>query len=74
MLRELERLGHLERHPDPTDGRAHIIRLTPRGKALDAAVWRAGRDVEGARKSQFDNQTWATFAHVLDALIRASEE
>src|SRR3972149_1107869 len=31
---ELERLGYLVREPDPTDGRAKILRLTERG--LDA--------------------------------------
>src|SRR5919199_2989010 len=28
---ELEQLGYVERVPDPSDGRAKIIRLTPRG-------------------------------------------
>ena len=32
---ELERKGYLERVPDPEDGRAKIIKLTPRG--VDAA-------------------------------------
>jgi len=30
---ELERLGYVERVPDPHDGRAKIIRLTDRGRA-----------------------------------------
>jgi DNA-binding MarR family transcriptional regulator len=29
---DLERLGYVERVPDPTDGRAKIIRLTERGR------------------------------------------
>jgi DNA-binding MarR family transcriptional regulator len=33
---ELERKGYLERVPDPEDGRAKIIKLTPRG--ADAAL------------------------------------
>jgi DNA-binding MarR family transcriptional regulator len=33
---ELERKGYLERVPDPEDGRAKIIKLTPRG--IDAAL------------------------------------
>jgi DNA-binding MarR family transcriptional regulator len=33
---ELEKLGYLERVPDPNDGRAKIIKLTPRG--LEAVV------------------------------------
>jgi DNA-binding MarR family transcriptional regulator len=70
MLRELERLGYLERHSDPTDGRARIIQLTQRGRALDEAVWQAGRDVEQSWKGQFDEKTWTTFHDVLDELIR----
>jgi DNA-binding MarR family transcriptional regulator len=34
LLRDLERMGYLERHPDPTDNRARIIHLTERGKRL----------------------------------------
>jgi DNA-binding MarR family transcriptional regulator len=30
LLRELERLGYGGRHPDPTDGRARIVKLTKR--------------------------------------------
>ena len=33
---ELERKGYLERVPDPEDGRAKVIRLTPRG--VDATL------------------------------------
>jgi DNA-binding MarR family transcriptional regulator len=69
MLRELEGLGYLKRHPDPTDGRARIIQLTRRGQALDTAVWKAGRDVEQSWKEQFDDKEWTTFHDVLDKLI-----
>lgn len=31
VLRDLERLGYLRLEPDPTDGRARIIRFTDRG-------------------------------------------
>jgi DNA-binding MarR family transcriptional regulator len=30
---DLERLGYVERVPDPDDGRAKLIRLTPKGRA-----------------------------------------
>lgn len=33
---DLEKLGYLERVPDPSDGRAKIIRLTDRGHAAHA--------------------------------------
>ncbi len=31
LVNDLERLGYVERAPDPTDGRAKLVRLTPRG-------------------------------------------
>jgi DNA-binding MarR family transcriptional regulator len=70
MLRELERQGYVERHPDPNDGRARIIQLTARGKALDRAVWKAGRDVEQAWREQFGDAEWTVFNDVLEKLIR----
>jgi DNA-binding MarR family transcriptional regulator len=73
MLRELERLGYVERHPDPTDGRARIVQLTKRGKTLDAAVWAAGREVEQSWRDRFGNEHWTTFNDVLDNLIAAAE-
>jgi DNA-binding MarR family transcriptional regulator len=73
MLRELERLGYVERHPDPTDGRARIIRLTTRGRALDTTVWTAGREVEQSWRSRFGAKQWTTFTAVLDRLVSESE-
>jgi DNA-binding MarR family transcriptional regulator len=71
MLRELERLGYLARHPDPNDGRARIIRLTERGRALDDAVWEAGRAVEQSWRRRFAAEEWATFNDVLARVIGA---
>ncbi|MDX6479572.1 MAG: hypothetical protein QOG85_82 [Gaiellaceae bacterium] len=71
MLRELERLGYLARHPDPDDGRARIIRLTERGRALDSAVWEAGRAVEQSWRRRLPAEEWATFNDVLAGVIGA---
>lgn len=73
MLRELERLRYVGRHPDPTDGRARIIKLTKRGHALDTAVWTAGRQVEESWRDRFDDKHWATFNDVLDKLIATAD-
>lgn len=35
MVRLLERDGLVERSPDPTDGRAYRISLTPRGRRVE---------------------------------------
>lgn len=69
FLRELERLRYVERHPDPRDGRARIMKLTERGRDLDAAVWAAGREVERAWTARIDGKRVATFNQVLDELI-----
>jgi DNA-binding MarR family transcriptional regulator len=69
LLRELERLDYVERHPDPTDGRARIIQLTTRGRSLDAAVWTAGREVEQSWRDRFSDSQWTGFNDVLDSLI-----
>lgn len=37
FISELERVGFVERIPDPTDGRARLVQYTPRGLALVAA-------------------------------------
>lgn len=69
MLRDLERLGYVERRPDPTDGRARLIRLTRRGRALDAAVWAAGQEVESVWRDRFGEEPWRAFNDLLDAMI-----
>lgn len=38
LLGQLEALGYLTREPDPDDGRARVVRLTPRGRRLEATV------------------------------------
>ena len=52
LVQYLERLGYVERSPDPSDGRAKLVRLTRSGKKLSAkgtaimskidASWEAG--------------------------------
>ncbi len=42
----LEARGYIERAPDPTDGRAKVVRLTPRGWAAIRTVRDAVREVE----------------------------
>jgi DNA-binding MarR family transcriptional regulator len=43
---ELERLGYVERVPDPGDRRAKLIRPTARGAAIMRAAWSGLRDIE----------------------------
>ncbi|MBF6173010.1 MarR family winged helix-turn-helix transcriptional regulator [Nocardia blacklockiae] len=34
LVDQLERAGYVERVPDPSDGRARLVRLSPRGRAM----------------------------------------
>jgi DNA-binding MarR family transcriptional regulator len=45
-VEQLEKLGYLERRPDPNDRRARLVFLTERGKAVRPVAVRAGRRVE----------------------------
>ena len=38
LVNDLERLGYVERVPDPDDGRAKLVRLTPRGAEAQAVA------------------------------------
>lgn len=39
LLGHLERQGYLDRLPDPTDGRARVIRLTTKGRRLEQTIY-----------------------------------
>ncbi len=45
-VEELERLGYVERRPDPNDRRARLVFLTERGKAVRPIAVAAGRRVD----------------------------
>lgn len=48
MVDDLERLGYLQRTPDPHDGRAKLVRFAPRGRAAVDAAGRAFDEMEAA--------------------------
>jgi maltose O-acetyltransferase len=45
LVDQLERAGYVERVPDPADGRAKLVRLTRRGRAVGGRRRRRGRRV-----------------------------
>jgi DNA-binding MarR family transcriptional regulator len=65
LLGDMERLGYLVRVPDPTDGRARVIRLTERGLQLDQVIYSAARSAEVAIAKLLGP---ARFAQLRDAL------
>jgi DNA-binding MarR family transcriptional regulator len=46
LIGHLERLGYLVREPDPSNRRARLVRLTPRGQGLQEVIRIQARDCE----------------------------
>jgi DNA-binding MarR family transcriptional regulator len=68
-LGELERSGYIERHHDPNDGRARIVRLTERGRALQAAAHQTSRTLEASWADTLGEERFASLRETLRAMI-----
>src|SRR3954470_3959153 len=68
LLRELEERGYLRLEPDPTDGRARTIRLTPRGRRLHQTAVVVHADVEREWTRALGTRRFAHLRETLDAL------
>jgi DNA-binding MarR family transcriptional regulator len=65
LVDDLERVGLVERHPDPTDRRARIISATDRGVAVHAATRERMRAVENHVLAPLDDDDRAEFLRLL---------
>ena len=65
LLRELERLGYLEREPDPGDLRAKRIVLTERGVAAVAVIRDAVAEMEAAWQQRLGPKRFALLRDLL---------
>jgi DNA-binding MarR family transcriptional regulator len=70
-LGELERAGYIERHPDPGDGRARIVRLTDRGRELQRAAHETSRTLERAWSESLGEERFAVLRETLQEMIAA---
>ena len=68
---DLERRGYVERVPDPSDGRAKIIRLTPRGREVQALGRRLIADVERDWAERYGEERVAALREALEAITAA---
>jgi DNA-binding MarR family transcriptional regulator len=69
---DLERLGFVERVPDPADGRAKIIRLTPHGAEALAAAGEIFADIERRFTEAVGPERYAEFKTTLTELYALS--
>ncbi len=65
LLGELERLGYLERHPDPDDLRSKRIALTSRGIAVVGVIRDAVSEVETAWTERLGPERFAALRELL---------
>ncbi|HUA06264.1 MAG TPA: MarR family winged helix-turn-helix transcriptional regulator [Solirubrobacteraceae bacterium] len=65
---DLEKRGYLERVPDPSDGRAKIIRLTERGRAAQALGVEVIDEIEQEWAERFGAERVAALREALEAI------
>ena len=65
LLGELERLGYLERRPDPDDLRSKRVALTPRGASAIEVIREAVGDVESAWSERLGPTRFAQLRELL---------
>jgi DNA-binding MarR family transcriptional regulator len=70
LLGDLERLGYLERHPDPNDGRSRRIALTDRGRELVPIIRGA---VSSAEREWAASLGQARFEQLRELLIELNQ-
>lgn len=73
LLARLERKGWIRRQADPADGRAVIVRLLPRGKALVERAMSDHADVERRLVARLSVPDRERLAELLHALLVANE-
>ena len=69
LLGDLEKRGYLERTPDPTDGRARIVRLTERGWNVSQVLNDTGLATESEWARAIGEARFAEFRDTLGELV-----
>ncbi len=69
----LEREGYTERVPDPTDGRARVIRLTERGKDVERTAREIIRNIEAEWSDRLGEQRMGQLRETLRDLAAMLE-
>jgi DNA-binding MarR family transcriptional regulator len=74
LVDDLERLGIVERRPDPTDGRAKLICLTAAGWDAMRTAREAIGQIEARYAGILGDERFETTAQALDELLRGLED
>jgi DNA-binding MarR family transcriptional regulator len=71
VVADLEALGYVRRMPDPADGRAKTIVLTPRGHEALAAGRQAFADIEQRWREEFGDERITQLRETVELLLEA---
>jgi DNA-binding MarR family transcriptional regulator len=71
---DLERLGYVERVPDPYDRRAKTIKLTPHGAEALAAAREIFADIERRLAEEVGEERFAEFRETVERLYALTRE
>ncbi|MER5791139.1 MarR family winged helix-turn-helix transcriptional regulator [Streptomyces sp. NPDC001980] len=74
LIDDLERLGYVERRPDPADRRAKLICPTERGLLQMAAAAAIMRSIEEGHAKALGEQEYATFKAALRSVAELRHE
>ncbi len=74
LVDEVERLGYVERHPDPGDGRAKIVRFTPEGLELISDGRRIVREIQEEWAALVGEKKVRALRDILYELLTAMRE
>jgi predicted transcriptional regulator len=69
LVTALERRGYLERRADPTDGRARLVRLTPRGRQFVRRALREIQAIEAAWQARFESGGFGDFRTAIETAV-----
>jgi DNA-binding MarR family transcriptional regulator len=73
LVATLERRGYLQRRPDPTDGRARLVCLTPQGQQFLRRALREIREIEASWQRRFDAVGVPDLRFALEAAVSSAE-
>jgi len=71
MLLLLEKRGLIARTPDPADGRALTVALTPKGRRAYGALWKAGEPVRARLLASLGPSEPEALLDLLDRVTRS---
>ena len=68
LVDQLERLGYVRRVPDPTDGRARLIVIEPRGRRAAELAISTSAEILSEWKAYLGTRNFALLQQILDQL------